>query len=95
MSCLPSLHGTFAAAPETRWRGTHSRTNGNVKLFAILRQRHGFVLVSREFPDPAQDRLQLRLAGSQSWSFVYNCIVTDPRGVFLPEQGEAGVLHLP
>ena len=78
------IHGAFAPAPGTRWRGTLSRTNLDVKLPAILRQRHVFVHVSLEFLDLVQDRLQLNLAGSQSWTYVCNCIMTDPRDVFPP-----------
>jgi len=81
------IHGAFTPAPGTRWRGTLSRTNVDVKLPAILRQRHVFVHVSLEFPDRVQDRLQLHLAGAWSWTYVCNWIMTDPRGVFLPVQG--------
>ena len=89
------IHGASAPAPGTRWRGTLSRTKVDVKLPAILRQRHVFVHVSLEFLDLVQDRLQLHLAGSQSWNYVCNWIMTDPRDVFLPGLRESSFLDLP
>jgi hypothetical protein len=68
------IHGACAFAPGTRCRASLSRTNLNAKLLAILRQRHVFVHVFLEFLALNQDRLQLNLAGSQSWTYHCNCI---------------------
>jgi hypothetical protein len=89
------IHGAFTPAPGTPWRGTLSRTNVDVKLPAILRHRHVFVNVSPEFPDLVQDRLQLHLAGSQSRTYVCNCLMTDPQDVFPPRLRESSFLDLP
>ena len=70
----------LSAAVRTRGAGTPSRTNLDVNLLAILRQRHVFVHVSLVFLDLVQDRPHLHLAGSQSWTFVSNWIMIDPRG---------------
>ena len=61
----------------------------------ILRLRHIFVHISLEFLHLIQVRLQLHLAGSKSWTFVHNCIMTDPRDVFLPGHRESDFLDLP
>mgnify|MGYP003347445284 CR=1 FL=1 len=53
-----------------------------------------FVHVSLKFPDLVQDRLQLHLAGSQSWTFVSNSIMTDPRDVFLQKLRKSSFLDL-
>jgi hypothetical protein len=67
----------------------------HVQRFPILRPSHIFVRISLVFLHLIQDHLHLHLAGSKSWTFVHNRIMTDPQDVFLPGQRESNFLDLP
>ncbi|MEY2724750.1 MAG: hypothetical protein RLZZ458_617 [Planctomycetota bacterium] len=48
-----------------------------------------------EFMHLIQDRLPLHLAGFKSWTFVHNCIMTDPFDVSVPEHRESDFRDIP
>ena len=48
-----------------------------------------------EFMHLIQDRLPLHLASFKSWTFVHNCIMTDPFDVSVPGHRESDFRDIP